>query len=223
MNTPAAPDDVARPIRVWDLPIRLFHWLLLVAVFFSWFSIDVLDNIGWHVRSGQFILGLLVFRLAWGLFGSRSALFLRFVRGPGTVLRYLRGQAVPYVGHNPLGALSVVAMLAVLLTQVLSGLGSDDEIFTTGPLAKFLSADQVALANWIHEENFNLLLGLVVLHVLAIAYYRVARGRNLVRPMVTGRGMSGSDGAGENQPAPAWRAWFAAALAAGVAWGVFAL
>ena len=177
-------------VRIWDLPTRVFHWLLVVCVL----GLVVSGQIGgsamqWHFRLGYGVLALLLFRLLWGFVGGRWSRFVVFVRSPGVVLRYLRGQGTPdmEVGHNPLGALSVLGLLAVGLVQVCTGLFSDDEIFNSGPLAHWVSADWVSLASWVHTEvNKVVLIALVLLHVAAIVYYRVAKRRDLVRPMVTG-------------------------------------
>ena len=177
-------------VRIWDLPTRVFHWLLVVCVL----GLVVSGQIGgsamqWHFRLGYGVLALLLFRLLWGFVGGRWSRFVVFVRSPGVVLRYLRGQGTPdmEVGHNPLGALSVLGLLAVGLVQVCTGLFSDDEIFNSGPLAHWVSADWVSLATRVHTEvNKVVLIALVLLHVAAIVYYRVAKRRDLVRPMVTG-------------------------------------
>ncbi|MEZ5660276.1 MAG: cytochrome b/b6 domain-containing protein [Burkholderiaceae bacterium] len=133
---------------MWDLPTRLFHWALAGAVIFSFVSVEIFENTPAHVASGIVVLGLLVFRLCWGLVGASTARFSRFVPGPGTLFAYLKNPArfAGRPGHNPLGALSVLAMLAALSFQVATGLFSDDEIFTTGPLARFVSSEFVSLA-----------------------------------------------------------------------------
>ncbi len=177
-------------VRIWDLPTRVFHWLLVACVV----GLVVTGNIGgsvmqWHFRLGYTVLALLLFRLVWGFVGGRWSRFLVFVRSPGVVLRYLKGQSTPEMeaGHNPLGALSVLGLLAVGLVQVGTGLFSDDEIFNTGPLAHLVSSDWVSRLTWVHAEvNKLVLIALVVLHVAAIVFYRLAKRKNLVRPMLTG-------------------------------------
>jgi len=172
------------------------------------------------------VLGLLVFRLVWGLFGSSTAQFLRFVRGPGAVLAYLRSGRAPRLGHSPLGALSVIAMLISLVVQTLTGLASDDEIFTTGPLAQFLSESQVSWANQIHEWNSKVLFGLIGLHVLAIIYYQWIRRSNLVGAMISGRtSVEETDARLADPPRfkPVWL-WLVVAMASTwLAWAVFEL
>ncbi len=218
------PTDAS--VRVWDLPIRLFHWVLLIAIVVSVVAIELLDDTPLHVRSGQVILGLLVFRLVWGLVGTSSAQFHRFLRSPRTVLAYVRGDRVEYVGHNPLGAFSVVAMLACLVVQVASGLAADDEIFTTGPLAKHVGSDWVSRANQIHEWNSWILLALVIAHIAGIAWYARIKKLNLVAPMITGRQSRTPMSPQGSQAAtfrPVWMSWIVITLAAVSAWAVFKL
>lgn len=176
--------------RVWDLPTRLFHWALALAVI----ALVITGKVGgaamvWHFRLGHVVLALLVFRILWGLVGGRWSRFSSFLYGPGTVLAYLQGKTKPEhaVGHNPLGALSVLALLAVGLAQALSGLMSDDEIAFTGPLVAMVPSAWVSTAtSWHKTYGQYLLLALVGLHVAAIVVYRIKKGINLVTPMVTG-------------------------------------
>lgn len=180
-----------RPVRVWDLPTRVFHWLLVLAVVGLFVTGKIGGNlVVWHMRLGLLVGALLAFRLLWGMVGGRWSRFASFVRGPGTVLRYLRGQTAPgehlHVGHNPLGAGSVLAMLGLLAAQVASGLVSDDEIATTGPLNRFVSGATAQQATaWHTEAGQWLLIALVALHVAAIVLY-AWRGQRLVPPMITG-------------------------------------
>jgi cytochrome b len=177
-------------VPVWDLPVRLFHWLLVALLGFSWWSAEN-GHMDWHMRSGYAVLALVLFRIVWGFVGSTTARFVDFVRGPAEVLDHLRQlfarDAPPHAGHNPLGGLSVVLMLAVMLVQAASGLFASDDILTEGPLYRYVSG---ATAEWltsIHRANFDLLLALVVIHVAAIAFYRLYKRQDLVTPMVTGR------------------------------------
>lgn len=174
--------------RVWDVPIRLFHWLLVALIAFSWWSATY-DHVDWHIWSGCAILTLLLFRLLWGFFGSSTARFSSFVRGPKTILRHLRGSAGwSPIGHTPLGGLSVAALLFVCSVQVGLGLFAEDEDgFYLGPLAHFVSSDTSDSIRHLHALNFYLLLALIVLHVAAILYYRLVRGKRLTRAMITGR------------------------------------
>lgn len=172
---------------VWDLPVRLFHWSIVVLIGLSWWSAEKsLDRV--HFWSGYGLLFLLLFRILWGFAGSSTARFAGFVRGPAAVAAYLRNGQQRQAGHSPLGALSVIAMLLALLVQVASGLIQfDEDDFIEGPLAGLVSYDTAVRAHDVHEVNFNILLGLIALHLLAVAYYHFVRGRSLVRPMLTGR------------------------------------
>ncbi|WP_416338641.1 cytochrome b/b6 domain-containing protein [Malikia spinosa] len=177
-------------LRVWDLPTRLLHWLLVIAVV----GLIVTGNLGgaWmtsHFRLGYAVLALLLFRLGWGFVGGYWSRFSRFIYSPLTLLRYLRGQSMPEheLGHSPTAALSVFALLLVLSLQVVSGLLSDDEIAFTGPLSRFAPSEWVSLATAYHAEWGKLvLIGLVVLHLLAIGYYKWIRKTSLVAAMITG-------------------------------------
>lgn len=181
---------MSHTIRVWDLPTRVFHWTLLACVI----GLVITGNIGgtamdWHFRFGYAVLALLLFRLLWGLFGGHWSRFANFLYSPATLLRHLRGQSAPEssVGHNPLGALSVFAMLLFLLVQVASGLISDDEIATSGPLTSLVSSSLVSQATWYHTEvGKPILIVLVLLHVAAIVFYRWRKRQNLLRPMLLG-------------------------------------
>ena len=176
-------------VRIWDLPTRLFHWALAGCVV----ALVVTAKVGggameWHFRLGYAVLALLVFRIVWGLVGGRWSRFAAFVYSPSRLLGYLRGVAHPEdgVGHNPLGALSVFGLLAVLVAQVATGLLSDDEIAFAGPLTRFVSNATVSLATNYHANIGKwLLLALVVLHIAAIIFY-LWRKHNLVSAMLHG-------------------------------------
>ncbi len=177
-------------VRIWDLPTRLFHWGLLVAVtalFLTAYGPDMW--IEWHPRMGYAVLALLLFRLVWGLVGGHWSRFANFLPSPHTLIAYLRGQAGPAdrPGHNPLGALAVLAMLAALLAQVATGLVSDDEIAFVGPLNRFVSTAQgLAATAWHKGWGQWLIVALVALHLSAIVFYRVVRRDKLVGPMLHG-------------------------------------
>ncbi len=187
------PVLVPVPVRVWDLPTRLFHWLLAAAVVGAIVSAKIGGNaMQWHFRLGLFVLALLVFRIVWGLVGGRWSRFASFIYAPATVLAYLRG-APPRegqhldVGHNPLGSFSVFGLLGILAVQVATGLVADDEIASVGPLNRFVGGELAKTASsWHTEAGQWLILALVGLHVAAIVFYLVARKTNLVRPMVLG-------------------------------------
>jgi cytochrome b len=181
---------MANKIRVWDLPTRLFHWALVACIV----GLVVTGYIGgatmnWHAKIGYTVLTLLLFRLVWGLVGGHWSRFASFIYSPGSVIDYLRGRAHPdhLIGHNPLGAGSVFAMIAVLLVQVGTGLVGDDEISFTGPLNRFVESSKGLAATWYHKQVGQwILAALVVLHVGAILYYLVRKKDNLVRAMIDG-------------------------------------
>lgn len=195
VDIPAAMTEVhpsPTAVRVWDLPTRLFHWLLAGCVIGSVVSAKIGGNaMVWHFRFGYVVFGLLAFRATWGLVGGRWSRFASFVPTPGRLRRYLGGQPRPGewldVGHNPLGSLSVLAMLALLAVQVATGLVADDDIANVGPLNRFVaSATSAAATGWHKNWGQWLLIALIVLHVAAIVVYRVRRGIDLVRPMLVG-------------------------------------
>ena len=173
------------PQSVWDVPTRIFHWLLVALILFSWWSVKN-HHTDWHIWSGIAILTALIFRLLWGLFGSSTARFANFVRGPRAIRDELRDGWIG-TGHSPLGALSVLAMLVAVAIQVGLGLVSQDEDgIYAGPLARLISSDASDTTRDIHELWFNVILLLIALHVAAIAYYRLRR-RHLTKAMITGK------------------------------------
>nr|AUN37330.1 nickel-dependent hydrogenase b-type cytochrome subunit [uncultured bacterium] len=181
----------ARMARVWDLPVRLFHWTLVALVVFSFTTGKIGGNwIAWHMYSGYLILALVVFRVIWGLIGSDTARFSGFIRGPAHVISYARsllgGPPQFHAGHNPLGGLMVVLMLVLLLVQASTGLFVDDEISTRGPLADKVADATVFLLTKIHRININILLVCVALHVSAALFYLFVKKDNLIVPMFTG-------------------------------------
>lgn len=180
----------AARVRVWDLPTRLFHWALLVLVVVQVTTASIGGNaMTWHFRSGYAIFGLLLFRLIWGFVGGRWSRFSSFFYSPSSLFAYLRGRSHPdhLVGHNPLGAGSVFALLLVLAMQVGTGLFSDDEIASSGPLTRLVSNNTVSSATaWHAGLGKYLLLALVVLHVGAVLYYLWRKKQNLIAPMIAG-------------------------------------
>jgi cytochrome b len=205
-------------VRVWDLPTRLFHWSLAVLVVFSIITAKIgglwLD---WHMRSGYAILALIVFRLLWGVAGSRHARLVHFVRGPRVVLAYLRGLH-PHdgAGHNPLGALSVVAMLAVLLVQACCGLFSNDGSFTQAPLARLVSNATSDRLSTLHRWGELVVYALLAIHLVAVAFYAIVRRDNLIVPMITGDRTGIDAHPAADGPATWLRAAILLALAAGL-------
>ncbi|HEX5162324.1 MAG TPA: cytochrome b/b6 domain-containing protein [Steroidobacteraceae bacterium] len=180
-TTPSRP-----AVRVWDVPVRLVHWATVIAVALSWWTGET-GRLEWHRWSGYALLGLVTFRIYWGFFGSSTARFRQFVRGPRAVAGYLRGAWNVAAGHNPLGALSVLALIVLLLAQVMLGLFAVDvDGIESGPLSLYVSFETGRLAAEWHEAVFNVLLALTALHIVAIAWYRVVKKEKLVEAMIHG-------------------------------------
>ena len=196
------------PMRrlVWDVPTRLFHWALVALIGFSWWSAATF-HMDWHGIAGLAVCGLLVFRVCWGIWGTSTSRFRHFVKGPRAVRAYLRPQGgthpTPPLGHNPLGGWSVLALLAVLIAQVTSGLFAVDvDGIESGPLSFLVTFDQGRLASRVHGLSFDVLKVLVVLHVAAILFYLFARRRNLTWVMITGAEVATErDGSGATRAA----------------------
>ena len=224
--TPDQPQAPPAPSiqKVWDAPTRLVHWLFVFCVAFSWWTVEN-DRMDWHYLSGLTLLGLLVFRIYWGFVGPETARFAQFVKGPGALLGYVPKLFKPNYraafGHNPLGALSVVAILGALITQVTLGLfASDTDGLESGPLSRYISYELSKDAGELHEDFFKVLLALIGLHIAAIAFYLVIKRTNLIGPMFTGK----RDAANVEGPpsgialVPLWRFAIGMVLAVAVVW-----
>ena len=173
-------------VRVWDLPTRIFHWMLVACVLGSFISVKIGGNaMVWHGRFGLAVVGLVVFSLVWGFVGSTYARFSQFVRGPGAIKAYLQGHWQGE-GHNPLGALSVLAMLGTLLILVATGLFANDDIAFEGPLYSLVGKEFSDRVAGIHRLIEPLTILLVLAHVGAIAFYVRVRKETLIMPMITG-------------------------------------
>lgn len=208
------------PVLIWDLPTRLFHWLLVALVSVSFASGKLGGNaMITHERCGAAILALLIFRAAWGFIGSPASRFRTFLAGPSTVVRYaqtlLRREAAPYLSHNPLGGWSVMAMLLALLIQAGTGLFANDDIFTEGPLYKWVSKATSDRLTSIHHLNQDLIIILVAVHICAVLFHLIYKKENLITPMITGMKPWKGSPKMRMKPAPAWRAVLVAAAAAG--------
>jgi cytochrome b len=188
-----------RVVPVWDLGVRVFHWALVLLVLTSFVTMKAAEKIGanaitYHAWAGYGILTLLVFRILWGFAGGTHARFANFVRGPGAVIAYMKGMfdraahhGSPTFGHNAMGALSVVAMLLVLLFQACSGLFTNVEDYAfEGPLYKWVGKELSDKITSLHHFNEKIIIALVLLHVAAILFYLLFHKENLVRPMLTG-------------------------------------
>lgn len=196
-------------IRVWDLPTRVFHWALPVAMVALFITGDIGGNLmEWHMRIGYAVGALLLFRVIWGFVGGHWSRFASFVPSPQRLLAYVKGYPTAFrgAGHNPIGALSVLGMLMVLAIQVCTGLISDDEIAFTGPLYRFVTSQTSGLATWYHKEvGKAILLGLVILHISAIFFYRMVKNQKLINAMLSGDQVVADSSLGTSEDTPARR------------------
>ncbi len=184
-----------RPMQkrlVWDLPLRLFHWLFAASILASWATAEAGFNwMQWHIRLGYFMMGLLVFRVIWGFIGPRHARFASFLAGPRRIWRYAKSftgvsEAIASVGHNPLGGLMVILMLLLVAFQVTTGLFATDDIAWTGPFNPSVTGDTAKWLTSLHHLNFNFIWAAIALHVAAILFYAFVKKQNLVPAMLTG-------------------------------------
>jgi len=226
-NTKSSMQNTATPARiilVWDFPTRLFHWLLVIFVIISFVTGTIGGNtMQYHQCSGFAVLVLILFRLIWGVVGSGESRFVAFVRGPSAVLRYamtlLRRDSPHYLGHNPLGGWSIIAMLSALLVQAATGLFANDDIATQGPLYGWVSKATSDELTRIHRLNQEVIIVLVSIHVLALLFYFFYKRENLLKPMITGiKQWSGA----ESEPVTR-RTWIAAAITGLVGMAVYFL
>ena len=208
--------------RVWDGPTRFFHWSLAALCVL----LMVTGEAGWlrvHMLTGPAVLALILFRVVWGVVGSTTSRFAFFVKGPTKIFAYIAvvkaGRRWPGVGHNPLGALSVLALLAVSAGMGLTGLFTSDDIETDGPLAPLVSSSMVKLVSGFHRLGGTAVLIVAGVHLAAILIYRFGKGEDLILPMITG--MKTSEG--ENVPSLDFKSWRLAAMvygiSAAVVWG----
>lgn len=211
---------MAGAIRIWDLPTRLVHWGMALLIPFSWWTAEI-GQMDRHRLSGYTLLGLLLFRLLWGFWGSDPSRFRAFVKGPVSVWRYVRGgEARKTLGHNPLGGWSVVAMLGALSLQIGLGLFAvDEDGLESGPLSHLIEFDTGRAIAGFHETFFWVLVALVALHIAAILWYLLIRRKNLVAAMITGR-MDVPGPVEQPRIVPAWRAILAILIAGAAVWFV---
>ncbi len=220
MAAAEAPTAEKTRVAIWDLPTRLVHLAIVVLVGFCWWSAEY-DQLAWHELAGETLVGLVVFRLIWGVVGSSTARFSDFLRGPRAIVAYIGELARTrhaIIGHNPLGGWSVAAMLALLGLDVGLGLFAVDvDGDQPGPFAGLVDFDTGrSIAHW-HHMVFNALLALIVLHLAAILFYAAVKRDNLIGPMLTGR-KSVSAVATPMARVPLWRLAVSAVIAAVVAY-----
>ena len=209
---------------VWDIFVRLFHWTLVASILFAWWSGEQGGNwMTWHMYAGYTVLGLVLFRLFWGVAGSHYARFTEFLRSPVATLRYtealFKHREPHHIGHNPLGGWMVVVLLLLAAAQASTGLFANDEIFTEGPLVHLVGYDlSVEITRW-HKWIFNTLLTAIGLHLLGVIYHQVFKREKLVQAMFHGRKEASADT--PSYPfAPFMRGLILALVAAAVIWGL---
>lgn len=208
----------AARVRVWDVPTRLVHWLMVAAIATSWWTAET-GRLDYHRYSGYALLGLMLFRIYWGIVGSSSARFSEFVRGPRAIVDYLRGQAAPSAGHNPLGALSVIALLLLILTQIGLGLFAVDvDGLESGPLSHLVSFEVGRTCAKLHHQVFDVLLWIVVLHVAAVFFYVIFKRQNLITAMLHGERIYSQPPASSVTFASATRLIIGVVIAAAITW-----
>jgi len=190
MTEPSDRTDVRdRPVLVWDVPVRLFHWAvaLLIPVLYVTWRLNWMD---WHAQAGYVLLALLLFRVLWGVFGSDTARFSRFLRSPSVSIRYLarlhRREPDTIAGHNPAGGWMVILMLGLMLGETLTGVYVNNDVADEGPLTEIVPARITNLITDLHGAIWDGLLLAVVMHLAAITFYTLIKGHNLVRAMVVG-------------------------------------
>jgi cytochrome b len=225
MNMDEPRANGAGGVLVWDLPVRVMHWGLALCVLGAWLTREIEgDWFAWHTRFGYGVLVLVVTRVLWGFLGTRHARFAAFVRGPRAIADYLRGahrdtaghgpDAAPasgYAGHNPLGALMILAFLAMLLTQALTGLFANDQVFETGPLFGYVTIETSDRLTSLHKQLFDWIAIAVAVHVAAALFYLWVRRENLILPMISGRKSAARVPAGQGIESS--RTWLAVLLA----------
>jgi cytochrome b len=206
-----------RTIKLWDLPVRLTHWLLTLSVLgcfgtaeWGWLSMQ------WHFYFGYAVLVLSAFRVLWGIVGSQHARFRSFLRGPKAVINYLRGRGADAIGHNPIGGWSVLLMLGALLTQSISGLFNSDDIEWFGPLNERVSLSFARLMGTIHGRLYWLLALLIGVHIVAVLGYLLLKKTNLITPMLSGKKAHPS--AADEKQKPLWQALVLLALCTLLLW-----
>ena len=196
-------------MKIWDGFVRVYHWAQVVLIAALWWTAEEGEMV-WHQWLAMTLLAFWLTRLGWGLFGSETARFSSFVKPPYKAIQYgkalVQGKASHGIGHDPLGAWMIVALLLILGVQMTSGLFATDEIFVEGPLAQYVSADVATFITQIHHMNFNVLLGLAAIHIAAVLIMQW-RGMNLISPMIEGRDYVRSVTQAGPEFKPVWKAW----------------
>jgi len=172
-------------IKVWDFPTRFFHWAMVLLLVSLWWTAEN-GEMQWHQVCAYLLMVLVVFRLAWGFLGSETSLFKQFLVSPKRVVQYTLQQPKPNsIGHNPLGGYMVVLLLTLIILQLGTGLFATDDVFTEGPLMYLVSSDTASWLTWLHKNNFNLIIAMSAVHILAVAVH-LLKGENLIKAMFSG-------------------------------------
>lgn len=178
---------------IWDLPLRIFHWSFALTILGSWYTSEQEGElIELHMQLGYVAIGLLIFRVLWGIIGPKHARFSQFIPSPKKLIHYAKNINNPAnyqasAGHNPLGALMVVLMIILIALQAISGLFINDDIFSSGPYYGSFSKDFESVMSFLHHNTFDFMIAAIALHLAAIAYYWWVKKQNLVVPMITGK------------------------------------
>ena len=172
-------------IKVWDIATRVFHWAMVCLLAGLWWTADI-GEMQWHQVLAYLLMTLIVFRLIWGFIGSDTAKFSDFFVSPKKALAYIKAKPTPLsLGHNPLGGYMVIALLSLLVLQLVTGLFATDDIFTEGPLMYLVSSDTAGWLTWVHKTNFNVILALAAVHIIAVVIH-VLKGDNILKSMFSG-------------------------------------
>jgi cytochrome b len=220
-----------KTISVWDIPVRLFHWSLATSILLQFITAQIGGNaMEWHRRIGYFVIGLILFRVVWGFVGSYHARFKNFVRAPAVVIAYAKSlfkkDSPHYVGHNPMGALSVLAVMVAVGFQTVTGLFSNDDIMLEGPYASMVSKAFSDQMTSLHKLNSNVILVLIGLHLSAIVFYAVFKKEQLIEAMLTGKKELDTSIGGQieaempEKARPAWLPWSLVVVVGGVVYAV---
>lgn len=213
---------MAKNVRIWDIPTRLFHWLLVAGIVAQWLTGDYLDDaIDWHFTIGYCVLGLILFRLVWGFVGTRYARFSHFSLHPKHAIKYAKSMtdknSKVYAGHNPVGSWMAIVLLFIVLLQAVSGLFVSDDVFSEGPYRSVANQSVLAAMEFLHFNLFDVLLILIGLHVLAALLYQFVKKQAIISAMFSGKK------AVEATPINGSKLVLAIVIAAMIAAGVYAL
>ena len=183
---------LTKHVLIWDLPLRIFHWLFACTVIASWYTSDQ-DNdlIDIHMKLGYLALGLLIFRISWGFVGTKHSRFSSFFPTPSRLRLYINdlrtNQVKSTSGHNPLGSLMVFLMIFLISLQAISGLFINDDVFSSGPYYDSVSKEVEKIMFFLHHNVFDFMIAAIGMHLLAITYYVRVKKQSLIRPMITGK------------------------------------